>query len=38
MYVVGYDDEIWLPFSTVVRYTDMHGVCSVQWCFQKKKI
>ena len=37
MHVVGYHDGIWLSFSTVVLYHDIHGGCSVQQCFQKKK-
>ena len=36
MHVVGYHDGIWLTFSTVMLYHDMHGGCSVQWCFQRK--
>ena len=38
MHVVGYHDGIWLLFSTVVLYHDMHGGCSVQWSIEEKKI
>ena len=37
MHVVSYHDGIWLLFSTVVLYHDMHGGCSVQWSVQEKK-
>ena len=37
MHVVGHHDGICLPFSAVVLYHVIHGGCSVQWCFLKKK-
>ena len=36
MHALGYHNDIWLLFSTVVFYRDMHGGCSVQRCFQRK--